>query len=42
MTNEKNGVTAQADDPRSLQTTPDDIERSIRWINDFRKNGLPG
>ena len=28
--------------PRSLQTTPDDIERSIQWINDFRKNGLPG
>ena len=28
--------------PRSLQTTPDDIERSIRWIRDFRENGLPG
>jgi len=28
--------------PRSLETTPGDIERSIQWINDFRKNGLPG
>ena len=27
--------------PRSLQKTPDDIERSIRWINDFCKHGLP-
>jgi len=27
--------------PRSLQKTPDDIERSIRWINDFREHGLP-
>lgn len=28
--------------PRSLECTPDDIEESIQWINDFRKNGLPG
>lgn len=28
--------------PRSLQTTPGDIERSIQWIKDFRENGLPG
>ena len=27
--------------PRSLQTTPDDIERSIGWINDFCEHGLP-
>ena len=27
--------------PRSLQKTPDDIERSIRWINEFREHGLP-
>ncbi len=27
--------------PRSLQSTPDDIGRSIRWINDFREHGLP-
>ncbi len=27
--------------PRSLQNTPDDIERSIRWINDFCEHGLP-
>ena len=27
--------------PRSLQNTPDDIGRSIRWINDFREHGLP-
>ena len=26
--------------PRSLQKTPDDIERSIRWINAFREHGL--
>ncbi len=27
--------------PRSIETTPGDIERSIQWINDFRKYGLP-
>ncbi len=27
--------------PRALQKTPDDIERSIRWINNFREHGLP-
>ena len=27
--------------PRSLESTPADIEGSIQWINDFRKNGLP-
>jgi DNA-binding MarR family transcriptional regulator len=27
--------------PRSIETTPGDIERSIQWINDFRKHGLP-
>ncbi len=26
---------------RSLKKTPDDIERSIRWINNFREHGLP-
>ncbi len=26
---------------RSLEKTPDDIERSIRWINNFREHGLP-
>jgi len=26
--------------PRSLQTTPDDIERSIEWINNFCEHGL--
>ena len=25
---------------RSLEKTPDDIERSIRWINNFREHGL--
>jgi len=28
--------------PRSEESTPDDIKRSIQWIKDFRKNGLPG
>ncbi len=28
--------------PRSLETTPGDIERSIQWIKDFQKHGLPG
>jgi len=28
--------------PRSNETTPDDIERSVQWIRDYRKNGLPG
>ena len=27
--------------PRSLETTPGDIERSIQWIKDFQKHGLP-
>jgi len=27
--------------PRSLQDTPDDIQWSIQWINDFCKHGLP-
>jgi DNA-binding MarR family transcriptional regulator len=27
--------------PRSLETTPGDIERSIQWIEDFQKHGLP-
>ena len=27
--------------PRSLQTTPDDIEQSIQWINSFCEHGLP-
>lgn len=27
--------------PRSIEATPGDIERSIQWINDFRKHGLP-
>lgn len=26
--------------PRSLESTPADIETSIQWINDFRRNGL--
>ncbi len=26
---------------RSLEKTPDDIERSIQWINNFREHGLP-
>ncbi len=26
---------------RSLQRTSDDIDRAIRWINDFREQGLP-
>lgn len=26
--------------PRSLETTPDDIKRSIRWINQFCEHGL--
>ena len=28
--------------PRSEESTPDDIGRSVQWIKDFRKNGLPG
>ncbi len=28
--------------PRSLETTHDDIQRSVQWIKDFRKNGSPG
>jgi len=28
--------------PRSEASTPDDIGRSVQWIKDFRKNGLPG
>jgi DNA-binding MarR family transcriptional regulator len=28
--------------PRSNETTPDDIERSVQWIRDFRKNRPPG
>ena len=28
--------------PRSNETTPDDIERSVQWVRDFQKNGLPG
>lgn len=28
--------------PRSLEATPEDIARSIQWIEDFRRNGLPG
>ena len=27
--------------PRSLQRTSDDIDRGIRWINDFLEQGLP-
>ncbi len=27
--------------PRSLEKTPDDIERSIRWINNFCEHGMP-
>jgi len=27
---------------RSIENTHDDIERSIQWINDFRKRGLVG
>ena len=27
--------------PRSLEATPGDIDRSIEWINEFRKHGLP-
>ena len=27
--------------PRSLETTPDDINRSIRWIDEFCEHGLP-
>ena len=27
--------------PRSLEKTPDDIERSIRWLNNFFEHGLP-
>ncbi len=27
--------------PRSLEKTPDDIERSIRWLNNFCKHGMP-
>ena len=26
---------------RSLEKTPNDIEGSIRWINNFREHGLP-
>jgi len=26
--------------PRSIEATPDDIDRSIQWIKDFRRNGL--
>jgi len=26
--------------PRSLRNTPNDIERSIQWINEFREHGL--
>ena len=28
--------------PRSEESTPDDIGRSVQWIKGFRKNGLPG
>jgi len=28
--------------PRSNEKTPDDIERSVQWVRDFLKNGLPG
>ena len=27
--------------PRSLQDTPDDLEWSIKWINNYCKHGLP-
>ena len=27
--------------PRSLQKTPGDIDRSIRWLEDFFEHGLP-
>ena len=27
--------------PRALKLTPNDINRSIRWINEFREHGLP-
>ena len=27
--------------PRSLQNTPDDLERSIQWIKSFCDHGLP-
>ncbi len=28
--------------PRSLETTPDDIERSVQWIRDVLEKGLLG
>ena len=28
--------------PRSLQSTPDDLEWSIQWIKDYCEHGLPG
>ena len=28
--------------PRSLENTLDDIEWSVQWVKEFRKNGLPG
>jgi DNA-binding MarR family transcriptional regulator len=27
--------------PRSTESTPDDLERSVQWVKDFRKHGLP-
>ena len=27
--------------PRSNESTPDDLERSVQWVKDFRKHGLP-
>lgn len=27
---------------RSLDATPDDIDRSVRWVKHFLKKGLPG
>lgn len=27
--------------PRSLELTSHDLDRAIRWINDFREHGLP-
>lgn len=28
--------------PRSLEKTPNDIQKSVQWVKDFRKHGLPG
>jgi len=27
--------------PRSLESTPGDLQESVQWIKDFRKKGLP-